>query len=144
VCDRRQKRVVELLYVDCPEHQPRVAELALARGHGEVKGAIDNVCTTEPGIAVTVTHAQNRHHRQMSAGRLAADSQDIAAKLLFAVLYEPGGSGLAIIRSGRIRMFGRQSIFGGNDGLTRVVGDPFKHRVLHVGAAEYPTAAVEM
>ena len=31
-----------------------------------------------------------------------------------------------------------------DDRLTGVVGDPFEHRVLHVGAAEHPAATVEM
>jgi hypothetical protein len=45
---------------------------------------------------------------------------------------------------GARRMLGRQTIFDGDDGLTRIVDDPFQHRILHVGAPEHPAAAVEM
>ena len=37
-----------------------------------------------------------------------------------------------------------QTIFDGDNGLTCVVGDPLQHRILHVCAAKYPTATMEM
>ena len=41
-------------------------------------------------------------------------------------------------------MFRRQPIFDADNGLTRIVGDPLQHRILHVRAAQHPAAAVEM
>ena len=41
-------------------------------------------------------------------------------------------------------MLRRQAVFDGDDRLAGIVGDPLQHRVLHVGAAEHPAAAVEM
>jgi len=132
------------LNVDRPQHQPRVAELTLARRHAEIEGAIHDVGAAEPAVAVAISHAQNGHRGQMTASRLAADRQNVGAELLLAVLHQPGGSSLAIVRARGIRMFRCQTIFRGDDGLTRVVGDSFQHRILHVSTAKYPAAAMEM
>ena len=143
--DCGQERVIELLHIDRPQHQPRVvAELTLSGRHAEIESAIHDVGATEPNIAMAITHAQKRHRGQVSAGRLTAYRQDVGVELSLAVLHQPGSGGLAIVRTRRIRMFRCQTIFHGDDGLTRVVGNPFKYRILHIRTAKHPTATVEM
>src|SRR6202040_1716227 len=98
----------------------------------EIEGAIDDVGAAEPGVAVAIPHAQDRHRGQMPTRRLAAYRQSLGAELPLAVLYQPGGSSLAIVRTRWIRVFRRQPVFDSDNSLTRIVGDPLQHRILHV------------
>jgi hypothetical protein len=80
----------------------------------------------------------------LPARRFAPYRQSVGAELFLTVLYQPSGSSLAIVRTRRVGVLRRQPIFDADNGLTRVVGDPLQHRILHVRAAQHPAAAVEM
>src|SRR3954452_10470673 len=95
-----------------PLHQNEASPLLkLARRHGEVEGAVDEVRAAKPGIEVPVAHAQQRHRGQMAAGRLAADRQRIVAELPMSALHEPQGGGLAIVGTRRVRVLRSQAVF---------------------------------
>jgi hypothetical protein len=91
-----------------------------------------------------VPHAQNGHRGQVAARGFAADCQRVGAELLPAVLHQPKRRSFTIVGTRRVGMFGCQTVFHGDNGLTRVVGDPLQQRILQVGAAQHPAAAMEM
>ena len=73
-----------------------------------------------------------------------SDRQNVGTKLFLGVPQQPDRGSFAIIRTRRVGMFRCQAIFDGDNGLTRVVGDPLQHRILHVRAAKYPAATMQM
>jgi hypothetical protein len=93
---------------------------------------------------MAIAHAQQRDCDEVTTGRLAADRQHLGAELSLAVFDEPSRGRLAIIGTRRIRIFRGQPVFRSDNRLPGVVGDPFQHRILHIGAAEHPAAAVQM
>jgi hypothetical protein len=77
VHDGGKKGIVELLHIDCPEHEPGVAEQTLAGRHAEIEGAVHDVGSREPGVAVAVAHAQDGDSGQMSTCGFATNGQNV-------------------------------------------------------------------
>jgi hypothetical protein len=68
----------------------------------------------------------------------------LGAKFPTAVFYQPERSGFAIVRTVGIGVLWREPILDRDHRLSGVIGDPLQHRALHVGAAEYPSAAMQV
>ena len=80
----------------------------------------------------------------MAAGRFAADRQCVGAELGFRMARQPHRGRFAIVRTRRVGVLWRQPVFHADHRQAGVVGDPLQHRVLHVGGAEHPAAAVDV
>ena len=86
-----------------------------------------------------VAQAQQRDDGEVRAGRVAADRQSS-----FVVLEQPESSGLAVVGRRGIGMLGRQPVVDADRRQPGRLRHLPEMRVLHVGAADRPAAAVEV
>ena len=91
-----------------------------------------------------VAHAQERHGGKMSARAFAADGHDVGAEFRFGVFGKPDGGAFAIVPARGPGAFRRKAIFDADADLTRPVGNALQQRVLLVGRAQHPAAAMDM
>ena len=104
VVDRPAEILREDPHIVGVEDQPLGAPVPDARRQGEVVAAGEEVRAPERVEAVPVPQAQERHRREMGAGRLAADEQARGAEAALHFPDHPQGRRLAIVGRGRIGM----------------------------------------
>ena len=109
-------RIRELPQVDRAQHQSFVTELLLARRHGKIVPAVDQVRGAKAGEAVTVAHAQQRDGGEGCARRFAADSDRVGTEFGFGVFREPQRGRFAVVRRRGVRILRREAVF---DAYTR-------------------------
>ena len=119
-------------------------QLPDARRQGEVVAAGEEVRAPERGEAVPVPQAQDRHRREMGAGRLAADEQARGAEAALHFPDHPQSRRLAIVGCSRIGMLRGQTILDGDHREAAPFCKAVEPGILLVRRTPGPAAAMDM
>ena len=127
------------------QHHVTLAPSADAGRQRQVIGPVQKVrAAVGMGQTMPVAETQQGHRREVRPGRLAAYDQPVDAEFGPGVTGQPDRGSLCVVRRGRIRMLRRQPVVNADDGNFALPGNALQSRVLQVGGALRPTAAVEV
>ena len=91
-----------------------------------------------------VPQAQKRHGSKVRARGFAADEEAVTAEAPLRLPQQPQGGRLAVIGRGRVRVFGREPVIHRHDRQAAAIGETIEPRVLLVGRAPGPAAAMDV
>ena len=142
----RQEHVAEVVQGRRGEDEIALAPQALAGRHRQVEAAVDEIRRGEgAGDRVAVAQAQEGDGAEVPARRVAADRRHgREAKRLEAVAQEPQRRVLAVVARRRIGVLGRQAVVDAHRAQAGGVGQLDEQRVLEIGRAQRPPAAVDV
>ena len=137
----RQETVREPVHQRTRQNELTVPPQPAARRARQVIGAEHEVGSGERARrdAVPVAKTQQRDDRKLGTRGVTADRQPSVT-----VLEQPERGRLAVVRGRRVRMLGRKPVVDADDrqsGCRRELGEV---RILQIGAADRPAAAVEV